>query len=304
MSKQTPRASKGERPETPAPEFHYRGLYRAERIPACAISLGDLKRLYIDLSEKTREALERQLGSFQGQPGQSTKELEEIKAEVKNIGGMSVVILGGRGERLLSNTTNPFEGQDLPDVVTNITFDSAAALQTYDVTAPNRFRLVLDFTEPPSFSTYDPWNQRTPNNSSIEVQGPDTTWVSGVYEYVISFFRARKKRRTWLHTETAFLLLNWLIGFPAALWIVYRIDSQFVSAFGKMHGALRGAIYVYIVLLALLEFRVSVAAFRWIFPLVELEGARSKRVRGVVGTVLGGLLLALLYDVLKTLLWP
>lgn len=71
-----------------------------------------------------------------------------------------------------------------------------------------------------------------------------------------------------------------------------------------MHGTLRGAIYVYIVLLGLLIFRLIIAGFRWIFPLVELEGTRSKKARGVLGTILSALLLALLYDILKTLFWP
>lgn len=235
-----------------------------QRIPACAVSIAGLNRLYAELSKKTREALERELASLQRRPDVTQEQFDALKEEARNVGGLSVMILGNRGEQLLSNTTNPFERQDLPEVVTNITFDSAAALQSYDVKLPNRFRLVLGFTEPPSFSAYDPWNESTPNKGLIEVQGPDTTWVSGVYEQILSFFRARRKRRSWFHTETAFTLLNWLIGFPAALWIVYRIDSHFESVLAKMHGALRGAIYVYIVLLALLTFRIMVAGFRCI----------------------------------------
>ena len=68
-----------------------------------------------------------------------------------------------------------------------------------------------------------------------------------------------------------------------------------------MHGALRGAVYVYIVILSLLVFRIIISGFRWIFPLVELGGARSKKVRGALATVFVTLLLALLYDVLKTI---
>lgn len=54
--------------------------------------------------------------------------------------------------------------------------------------------------------------------------------------------------------------------------------------------------------MSLLVFRGIMAGFRWTFPVVELQGARSKKVRTALVTVLSSLLLALLYDILKALL--
>ena len=81
---------------------------------------------------------------------------------------------------------------------------------------------------------------------------------------------------------------------------MYRIDSSF-SIFLRIHTALRGALNIYLFLLAFLVFRGIFWGFRWIFPVVELESARSTKVRGVIGVVLSSLLLGLLYDVLRAL---
>ena len=92
-----------------------------------------------------------------------------------------------------------------------------------------------------------------------------------------------------------------MIGIPGSLWFVYRIDTIFSTFFEKLHGVLQGAIYVYVLLFVLLIFRLIIGGFRWIFPLIELEGSRSKKIRGILATVQSALLLALIYDVLKNI---
>src|SRR5262245_1994734 len=159
-------ASKGPQDST-VPTVQYRGLYRFERIPACVVSVADMRRLYFELSEKTQEALERQLATYQKPPGTTAEEFEAFKEKVRKVGGLTVMVFGGHGEQLLSNETNPFEEDILPDVINSIVFDSSESLKSQDVTVLNRFRLLLDFTEPPSFNAYDPWSQPTPNKSSI-----------------------------------------------------------------------------------------------------------------------------------------
>jgi len=280
----------------------YRGTYRIIKIQPSAVSIEDLRRLYTRLSEKTSEALEAYLNTINPQPGQDPQQLDKLKNEARNIGGLTVIIIGANGEQIVDTHIDALSEDDLPDKITSIAFDSASALKGFNVTLPNSFRLNLDFTEPPGFHAYNPWDQPTPNNSNLEVSGPNTTWVSGVYETVVSFFRERKRNRAWLHSQVTFNILNWLFAFPATLWITYRIDNIFQTQLQNVHVTLRGALYVYIVLVSLLAFRVIVAGFRWIFPVVELQGARSKKVRALLGTILGSLLLALLYDILKAII--
>jgi len=280
----------------------YRGTYRILKIQPCAVSIDDLRKLYTRLSEKTSEALEAYLGTINPQPGQDLQELDKLKDEARNIGGLTIIIIGANGEQIVDTRIDALSSDDLPDKITSITFDSAYALKAFNVTLPNSFRLNLDFTEPPGFHAYNPWDQPTPNNSNLEVSGPNTTWVSGVHETVLSFFNERKRNRAWLHSQVTFNVLNWLFAFPASLWITYRIDNIFQSQLQNVHVTLRGALYVYLVLISLLAFRVIMAGFRWIFPVIELQGARSRKVRAVLGTGLGSLLLALLYDILKAIM--
>ncbi|OOG21993.1 hypothetical protein B1C78_15685 [Thioalkalivibrio denitrificans] len=90
---------------------------------------------------------------------------------------------------------------------------------------------------------------------------------------------------------------------PAGLWIVYRMDQVAAEFFSAPDTVLRGAIYVYIVLFVFFIFRAIVVGFRWTFPVVEIQGARSAAVRRSMSIVLSSVLLALCYDVLKTLTW-
>jgi hypothetical protein len=265
------------------------------------VSVDDLRRLYADLSLKTREALDRHLATLQPPPEGDREQFERLKAEALREGTLTITVRGRDGEQIIAPSEEGLAAGRLPDKLDWVVFDSAASMQLYNVTPLNRFSLRLDFTEPPGFHAYNPWDDPTPNTSQLEVIGNDATWVTGVYESTLAFFRKRKRHRAWLHTQEAFNALNWLIGFPAAFWIVYRVDAL-LPRVATLHGALRGAIYVYVFLLALLLFRGIVWGFRWLFPVVELEGASSKRLRGLVGAFLSSLLLALVYDVLKALL--
>jgi hypothetical protein len=223
---------------------------------------------------------------------------------VSEKGGVAqtIIVIGANGEQIVDTRVEALAQDNLPDKIISITFDSASALKGFNVSLPNSFRLNLDFTEPPGFHAYNPWDQPTPNNSNLEVTGPNTTWVSGVHETVSAFFSERKRNRAWLHSRVTFNVLNWLFAFPASLWITYRIDNVFYIQLENVHVTLRGALYVYVVLISLLAFRVIMAGFRWIFPVVELHGARSKKIRTVLGAILSSLLLALLYDILKAII--
>lgn len=245
--------------------LEYRGLARSTNIPPCAVSLDDLRRLCGELAEKTREALELHLGTLSQPPDMTPAQFEDLKQQARRVATLSVTINGAYGEQIVAACDDAFNA-NLPEEINWILFDSAAALRAYNVTPLNRFTLRLDFTEPPGFDSYNPWDQPTPNNSTLEVIGSDHTWVTAVYESALAFFNRRRQRRAWLHTQTTFNILNWLVGFPAALWIIYRLDSA-VHGISRMHSVLRGALYVYVFLLALLLFRGMFGACVGCFPL-------------------------------------
>jgi hypothetical protein len=284
------------------PVFNYRGLTRIARIPACIVSNADLQRLYRDLDAKAKQAMDKHIATIVRAPETTDEDWEKLKEEAWRVGHVTVSVTGTQGEQIVASSIEALDSSGLPHQIRSIVFDSAAgARQSYNVHMANRFVVELDFTEPPGFNAYNPWDDPTPNASKIEVVGDDDTWVTGVYQSILGFFALRKKNRGWLHSSEAFNLLNYVLGFPAALWVVFRLDSTASSLTG-VHTALKGAVYVYVFLMVLLIFRGVVWAGRWLFPLIELHGARSVQARATFGVIVTGILTGFLYDVLKTLL--
>jgi len=85
------------------------------------------------------------------------------------------------------------------------------------------------------------------------------------------------------------------------LWTTFRLDQRLLETVTTLPGGIRAAIDIYLFLLGFVVFRAMFYGLRWMFPLVELEGARSRAARRAVGGVISALLVALLYDVLKVL---
>lgn len=281
----------------------YRGLYHFSNIPSCSISLPDLRKLYKVLNDKKHEVFDKEFENLEKPSEFSTEEFSEFKKQFLQSRDLTLIIHGSQGEQIVARSIEALGDEALPETVTGITFDSSLMVYQTNYKPINRFALRLDLSETPGSFSYDPSLQATPNNSSIEVIGPDSTWVTAVYESTLAFFDKRRKRREWLHHAAAFNIGMWLIAFPSGFWLVYRVDSIFKNLIAELPVVLSGAIYVYIVFLTLLIFRGLIGGFRWIFPLVELQGTRSGRIRGILGAVMGALLLTLLYDVLKTIFW-
>ena len=302
-----PKSPKGPAAETNEENLNwtqpfYRGRYRTARVPPCLISRNDLRKLYTQLDSRTSEALEKHLATLVRPPNVEEHAWNRTLQNLRHDARLTVTVQSPDGEQIVAHSIDALSDDVLPDRIMLARFDSAAALQFINVTPLHRFYVHLDFTEPPTFASYNPWSQPTPNASQIEVIGSDQTWVTGVYELIIGFFRARQRRRAWIHTQRSFNAAHWVIGFPAALWIVYRL-SYYAPALSRLHSALLGAIYAYVFLVSLLIFRGVIWLFRWLFPVVELAGSRPKAVRSILSIVLSSLLLALLYDVLKGIVW-
>ena len=282
----------------------YQGLSRTIQIPACVLSIEDLRRLFIDLDALTREVTSVQIDGLQQPANTTPADFSRLKEQAKREAGLNMFVQGKNGEQVILHSAAAITREILPDALLAITFDSASRFNmqlTYDPL--NRFSLVLDFREPGGVISYDPWNYPTPNESGFTIIGNDQTWVAGVNEMVLSFLNARRRSRRWLHGPITFTLVNWLTGYPAAFWLIYRVDSITQRFVAGLPTALRGGIYIYLFLTLLLVFRVLIYVLRWLFPIIELEGSRSKAVRTTVSVVLLGLFTKLIYDVVKAAIW-
>src|SRR5207248_10330496 len=188
------------------------------------ISRNDLRKLYTQLDARTSDAVEKHIAGLHRPPDMDEQAWNRTLHNLRHDAQLTITVQGADGEQIVARSVEALSDDQLPDRITFARFDSAAALQFINITPIHRFYVHLDFTEPPTFATYNPWSQPTPNASQIEVIGSDQTWVTGVYELIIGFFRERRRRRGWFHTQRSFSAAHWLIGFPAALWIVYRLN--------------------------------------------------------------------------------
>ncbi len=288
----------------PIPAPAYQGLSRTIQVPACVLSVDDLRRLFNDLDAWTREVTAAQIDGLQQPAGTTPEDFARQKRDAKAEAGLVMYVYGRNGEQIALHTAGTITPEVLPHALLSIIFDSAPRFNTqlnYDPI--NRFRLVLDFREPGGVISYDPWNSPTPNESSFTIIGNNQTWVAGVSDMALGFLKDRKRSRRWLHGPITFTLVNWLVGFPTAFWLIYRVDNITQRFVAGLPTALRGGIYIYLFLTLLLMFRVLIYILRWLFPIIELEGSRSKGVRTSVSVVLFGLLTALIYDIAKAAIW-
>jgi hypothetical protein len=283
-----------------APVPAYQGLSRSSRIPACVLSIEDLKRLFNELDTVTREVNVAQIDEgMKAAPVTVAADWERLTAVKKDV-GVTMFVQGRNGEQLVLFDAATINRETLPDKIDVITFDSSHRYNLAMGNDPlNRFKLILDLREPPAFVGYDPWSQPTPNESHFEIIGKNQTWVAGVNDKVLTFLGARKRKRLWLHGYVAFSLLQWVVAMPASLWIVYRLDGRLGPRITTLPSALHSALLIYVFLLTMLVFRGLIYVLRWLFPIVELEGSRSKAVRALVGAVEIGIISALLYDILR-----
>lgn len=278
---------------------HYKGLKRAVRIPSCRLSKDDLHRLYSILEKKASESVDIEIRTLPRLPEQSEEDWGKMKDDFRDTFRLAVIVHSRNGEQVIGQSKDVLDDDQLPDHITAIAFDADNSFRREGYIIPNRFSLFLDFTEPPWFGQYNPWDVSTPNGSLLDLICKERNWGIAIHNEVLDFFKARKKSRRWLHSALMFNSINWIIGFPAALWLVYRLDSQYADIFSKMHGALRGAIYVYLVLVVLLISRTMVGVFRWLYPIIEIEGARSIGARRFFSALASSPIFMLVYDVIK-----
>ncbi len=137
----------------------------------------------------------------------------------------------------------------------------------------------------------------------INVHGSDRTWVAGTFANARDFFKLRRSWRGWVHTAVTGQSLLYLVVFPLTLWILFRLLAVLPAQFKDVPLFTFG-LFVYAYLGCYQAFDRFLRYARWTFPLYEIEFARRQRFqkhRVVVGTLIVGVLSALVYDVVKFL---
>jgi hypothetical protein len=209
--------------------------------------------------------------------GLDAGQLEANRKEIREGFRLFLSVTGVDGTQLHGSISTVFESPNFPEEVKTVFFDSGIPLKNRNYFVGNRCALFLDFSRPDilNFSLMPSW--QTPNDSNIEVQGLNATWVNGVFHEIVDFVRERPSTLGWLHRHTVYDVLLWALGFPLAFWCCYRASGLVRRVLPGPF--LQSAAYLYLALVALVLFRILFHYARWIWPLLEYRHARSRAVR-------------------------
>lgn len=289
-------------PVTPAKTALAKGVTRQFPIPSCALSVRDLDQLFRILQRKALEAADEQVATLQQQQGQTLEQFNEAKAALRSLLDLVVRVQGSDGGWTVANTTDPISEDSLPISIATIQYDSSFGFRArFNNSYPqNSFLVTLDFTRTDILDVSNT-AVAAANQSTVALSGVNITWVNAVTQELRAFFEERSTNRGWLYSRYAYDVLLLLIGFPASLNLVYHFD-KFLRPILKLPDALFVALYVYLVLVALLCFRFLFNYAKWVFPKIEgpSRGHGSPRLHK---TVLGAIALALLVRLVTNLLW-
>jgi hypothetical protein len=280
----------------------YRGVERTQLLPACKVSISELKRLYRELQMKNDE-LFAELAKEQQVTPERTKEQGE--KNVRDNLRVTIVARGHHGEQVVSYDDSGLRDDHLPAKLTSIQFDSAWIARILGATILNRFDVTFYFDAPKLFDFSTP--TQTQNGSGFRVVAENTTWGVAVQDVVLKWLEDKQLGRGWLHRENTYDLLLIFLGLPMCIWGAWRAYSGWVigTPIGQSPTGLGVVAAIWFFLVLLYVVRLLFGAARWMWPYVELD--RKPHARGVVlRTALLGLIITLfgsfVYDVLKALL--
>lgn len=251
-----------------------RGTIRQFVIPACSLGSEDLRRLHEVLRKRAGDVKAFQVGSLQRQPGQSDEQFQAFKDQVSALLDLLVKVDSGTGDWVAGTGADVLSDKELPDFITSVTYDSAFLFRGQMKTEPqNSFIVFLDFSRTQILDLTNLALGPEQNKSMVRVAGVDSTWVKAVNDDLRNFFNLRKNLRGWIHSRFSYDAVLWLVGFPADVECVYRIDRAL--KLNQLPSSVSVLLYVLVFLLLLIVFRVLFNYTKWVFPKVEGPGRRA-----------------------------
>ena len=263
----------------------------------------DLYKLFKILKERNDSARDIEVANFK-QVDQTAKEYEENRQLLYDSFELKITVNGSDGSQLYGSVSEIFESPNFPERVQSIFSNSATVFEVrWNFVPRNRFELLLDFSKPRLLDFSFLPSQATPNPSAFAVSGYDTTWVHGVFNEASTFVDNHRARGTWFHKHSVYDLLLYAFGFPFAFWVVYKSSGYVARVFGGFSEFVKAACYVYVFVASLIIFRVLFHYARWLWPLLDYQTTSDKATkhRVVLCTIVIGLIIALIYDLVKTL---
>jgi hypothetical protein len=279
-----------------------KGITRQFPIPSCSLGVDDLDRLFRILQKKASEAADEQVAGLQQQAGQTAQQFNQGKESLRSLLNLVVRVQGTDGEWTAANTADPIREDSLPLSIASIQYDSSFLFRGQFNTYPqNNFLVTLDFTRTGILDLTNLSAAPGPNQSDAVVSGVNITWVNAVTQELRAFFEQRSAARGWLYSPYAYDLLVLTIGFPVSFNLVYHFD-KILRPVLKLPDALFVALYVYLVLVVLLGFRLIFNYAKWVLPKIEGPSRRHGAPR-LHKTILAAVALTLMARLITSFLW-
>jgi len=278
-----------------APPALASGISRQWPVPACSLTLADLRRLFDILKSKASEATNEQLS----QPRLPS----QTDADVRDTMGLVLRTQGANGEWSVANSAAPIADDAAPALLTNVFYECGQLYRArYGGIFPqNSFAIALDFKRTPIGDLTNLALTEGLGTSTVSLTGVNSTWLNAVDLELRTFFGERANRRAWLHSKFAYDFVLVFIAFPLILDGIYNLDNR-LSSLITLPAAVFVALYVYLVLVGLYGFRMFFNYVKWVFPKIEGPPQRN---RGAIvhKMVLTAISLTLLARVVTTMLW-
>src|SRR5262245_21952150 len=123
-----------------------KGVNRRLMLPPCRVSADDLRKLATKMDGYAKEAADREVAGFTKLETQSAEEFEKFKSEVRDLLRLTVRVQSDTDEWRSGPAADVLTDDLLPDVVAQITYDSAFLYRARTNGTPiNGVLLNLDF---------------------------------------------------------------------------------------------------------------------------------------------------------------
>jgi hypothetical protein len=264
--------------------------------------VADLRRLFEILEPKASEAATEQVRQLQRSQGQTDEQFSALQNEVRTLMSLVVRIQGASGEWTAANSLDAIREDSLPAVLTNVTFECGQLYRArFNLFPQNQFSVAVDFTRTHLVDLSNLALNTGVGPSVVYLSGMNSTWINAVDHEVRAFFAERTTSRNWLHSRFAYDIALLLVGIPISLDLIYNVDKR-LAPLVNLPQAVFVALYVYLVLVGLLGFRILFNYAKWVFPKIEGPPQRRGAAR-IHKTILGAIFLALVARTVTTALW-
>lgn len=259
---------------------HKSTLTIEEKIYSLSLDQKDLEKLIEILSIKADEAGDLEIKNLKKPDDQSEEKYQNFINEIKDCFKLRLVIKDEDQRNLIGPVDKVIGSSDFPEEILSVYIDCGSNLKNiHNIYSQHSFQIFLDFSKPKIFDLSFLPSQGTPNASNISIQGINSTWVKGVSAEVLSFIEKRYSTFSKVHNHSVYDILLWILGFPFAFWICYKITPFIAKLKLDSEEVLKIAVYVYVFWGALFFFRIIFHYLRWVCPLVEYRSKNNSIIK-------------------------